>query len=248
MLKIHHYLDSTYLKTAQQAAITDEATLETVSSLIEEAIVYDFKLVMLRPRFVQLAKKMILQSESNVGVGTVIGFHEGTPSIQEKLKEAQQAINDGADELDFVINYTAFLNQELALVKEEVRKGTQLAINNDKIVKWIIEIAALTNDQIVAITQLIRDVVLTHFDKKQAQTVFVKSSTGFYKTNNTKPNGATLEAMQLIVTNAAPLQAKAAGGVRTYEDALKMIKLGVTRIGTSSAKALIEKQQTKKNY
>ena len=72
------------------------------------------------------------------------------------------------------------------------------------------------------------------------QQKFLKSSTGFFKTEGGKPNGATFEAMGLIVENAKPLPAKAAGGVRNYEDAVKMVEMGVTRIGTSSAKVIAD--------
>jgi deoxyribose-phosphate aldolase len=75
--------------------------------------------------------------------------------------------------------------------------------------------------------------------------VFVKSSTGFYKTKGGKPNGATVEAMRLIVENAKPLQSKAAGGVKNYQDAVEMIELGVTRIGTSSAKSIVDGENIK---
>lgn len=247
-MNVNQYLDSTYLKTPEQANISEEETKQNVIALIEEAITNNFKLVMIRPDYVSLAKEIITKANSNVVVGTVIGFHEGTYSIEDKLKEAQKAIDDGADELDFVINYNAFIEEKINLIKSEVFKGTKLGLENNKVVKWIIEIAALTNDQIITITQLIRDVVLDNFGEENAENVFVKSSTGFYKTTDGKPNGATFEGMQLIVENAKPLQAKAAGGVRNYEDAVKMISMGVTRIGTSSAKAIADGKQTETNY
>ncbi len=246
-MNIQSYLDSTYLKTSKQAGISESETKKNVEHLIDEAIENNFKLVMIRPNFVEFARNIIDKNNSKVLVGTVIGFHEGTYSIDEKLKEAEKAIEDGADELDFVVNYTAFLEGKINLVKSEVFKGTQLALQNDKVVKWIIEIAALTNDEIIAITQLIRDVVLSNFEEK-AEKVFVKSSTGFYKTENGKPNGATFEAMELISEHAKPLSIKAAGGVRNYQDAVKMIELGVSRIGTSSAKAIFDGREAEGGY
>ncbi|MBS9766962.1 MAG: deoxyribose-phosphate aldolase [Flavobacteriaceae bacterium] len=247
-MKIQDYLDSTYLKTSEQAGISDAETKENVKKLINEAIENDFKLAMIRPEFVEMAREMIDQQKASVLIGTVIGFHEGTYSVEEKLAEAQKAIEDGADELDFVVNYTAFLEGKINLVKSEVFKGTQLALDNNKAVKWIIEIAALTNDEIVAITQLIHDVVMSNFEEEKAKDVFVKSSTGFYKTEGGKPNGATFEAMQLIAEHAKPLSIKAAGGVRNYEDAVKMIALGVSRIGTSSAKAIFDGKEGAEGY
>jgi deoxyribose-phosphate aldolase len=243
-MNIADYLDSTYLKTAEQAEISLLETKQNVISLIEEAIVNDFKLVMLRAEYVPLAKRLIQDANSDVLVGTVIGFHEGTITTDEKLQEAKNAIDAKVDELDYVVNYEAFKNGQVNLVKAEVFKGTQIALENSKVAKWIIEIATLTTDEIIGITQLIRDVVLDNFDEDKAKDVFVKSSTGFYKVAEGKPNGATFEAMKIIVENAKPLQSKAAGGVRNYEDAKKMIELGVTRIGTSSAKKIVDGKTT----
>lgn len=247
-MEIGQYLDSTYLKKAEQANISEEATKQNVVDLINEAIENNFKLVMIRPKFVAMAKEMIQNSNSQVVVGTVIGFHEGTYSTNEKLEEAQQAIDNGVDELDYVVNYSAFKEGKINLVKAEVFKGTKIALENNKIAKWIIEIAALTNEEIITITQLIRDVVLDNFGEEKAPFVFVKSSTGFFKTEEGKPNGATFEAMELIVENAKPLPAKAAGGVRNYDDAVKMVEMGVTRIGTSSAKAIADGGNAKGGY
>ncbi|MCF6180919.1 deoxyribose-phosphate aldolase [Lutibacter sp.] len=247
-MNIGDYLDATYLKTATQAGISEEETKQKVIDLTNEAIENNFKLVMIRPKFVKLARKMIDDANSQTVVGTVLGFHEGIHETSEKLKEANQAIKDGVDELDYVINFEAFKEGKINLVKSEVFKGTKLGLDNHKMVKWIIEVAALTNDEIITISQLIRDVVLDNFGEEQAHNVFVKSSTGFYKTENGKPAGATFEAMKLIVENSKPLQAKAAGGVRNYEDAVKMIELGVTRIGTSSAKKIADGRKIDSEY
>ena len=247
-MEINNYLDSTYLKTPTQANISEEETTKNVIALVEEAIENNFVLVMIRPQYVKLAKKMIADANSNVTVGTVIGFHEGTKPISEKLIEAKKAIDDGADDLDYVINYKAFKDGDIELVKDEVLKGTEIGLHHHKIVKWIIEVAALNDKQIIEISKLIRDVVLANFDKEKAPKVFVKSSTGFYKPTNGKPAGATFEAMELIVENAKPLSAKAAGGVRSYQDAVKMVEMGVSRIGTSSALKIFQGKETKSNY
>ena len=243
-MKINEHLDSTYLKTASQANITEEETKNEVISLVQEAMDNNFVLVMIRPKFVALAKKMILDAKSNVTIGTVIGFHEGTLPISQKLIEAKQAIDNKVDDLDFVINYEAFKGGDIELVKDEVLKGTEIGLHHNKIVKWIIEVAALDNEQIVGLSKLIRDVVLANFDEDKAKKVYVKSSTGFYKPTNGKPAGATFEAMQLIVTNCKPLSAKAAGGVKSHEDAVKMIAMGVDRIGTSSALKILKGKET----
>ena len=247
-IKIEKYLDSTYLKTPEQSGLTPEATEKEVCQLVQECINEDFILAMIRPEYVRIARQMIDAVGSAVLVGTVIGFHEGTYDLEHKLKEAQQAIDDGVDELDYVVNYSAFKAGHFDLVKREVLEGTKLGLNNGKTVKWIIEIAALTDQEIASITQLIRDVVTKNFSEEDYPKVFVKSSTGFFKTEGGKPNGATFEGMKIIKDNAGPLPIKAAGGVRNYEDAIKMIQLGVTRIGTSSAKKIADGKTADDNY
>lgn len=247
-MNIAQYLDSTYLKTPEQSGISEEETLQIVKNLAQEAIDYHILAVMIRPDYVAEIKNFLTENNSNVVVGTVIGFHEGTYSVDEKLAEATQAINDGADELDFVINYEAYLNGNVELVKDEFLRCTQLCIQHQKIAKWIIEIAALTDEQIADITKNISTWAEENFDEKDLENIFVKSSTGFFQTENGKPNGATFEGIKIMLDNAGKLPVKAAGGVRTPEDAEKMIKLGVKRIGTSSAVALIKNNSSSEGY
>jgi len=247
-MNIKKYLDSTYLKTPEQSGLTEAETTGKVKEIIKEAIDNGFYLVMIRPNYVKMARQMIDKAGAQVKVGTVIGFPEGTLNYKLKLAEAQQAINDGADELDYVVNYEAFKKGEKDYVKKEVFEGTLLGIKNDKVVKWIIEVAALNPEQIAELTRLIRDVVVQTIGLDKAKRVFVKSSTGFYKTKDGKPNGATPESIKIMLDHAAPLPVKAAGGVRNYDEAVKMIEMGVQRIGTSSAKAIAEGGEAKSGY
>ena len=247
-MEINKHLDSTYLKTAEQAGISEAETVAKVKALVSECITNDFVLAMIRPEYVSLAQKMIQDAGAKVLVGTVIGFHEGTASTEAKLAEAQQAIADGADELDFVVNYKAFQEGKVNLVKSEVYKGTKLALDNGKKVKWIIEVAALTDEEIAQLSVLIKEVTISNFGEENAANVFVKSSTGFFKTADGKPNGATFEAMKIIKEHASPLAIKAAGGVRSYEDAVKMVEMGVERIGTSSAKKIFDGKTAAGSY
>ncbi len=196
----------------------------------------------------KVAKPLITASKSNVQVGTVIDFPEGQSSIEKKLEEANQAILDGADELDFVCNYTAFKHGEIDLVKNEILKATQLVLSHHKIIKWIIEVAALTDKEIIQLSALIKNVIIANFKESNYASVFVKSSTGFYKTENNEPNGATIPAVIMMLENASPLPVKAAGGVKSYDEAVAMIKLGVKRIGTSSAKAIVDGGNTPNEY
>ncbi|MGL6127906.1 deoxyribose-phosphate aldolase [Chryseobacterium artocarpi] len=247
-MNIAQYLDSTYLKTPEQSGISNEETLQVNKKLTQEAIDNGIFAVMIRPDYVAEIKKYIQERNSNVAVGTVIGFHEGTYSIDEKLAEASKAIEDGADELDFVINYNAYIQGETELAKEEFVKCTKLALENHKIAKWIIEIAALTDVQIADLTKKISTWAEENFSENDWSKIFVKSSTGFYQTTDGRPNGATFEGVKIMLDNAGNLPVKAAGGVRTPEDAEKMISMGVKRIGTSSALALIKNEFSSGGY
>ncbi len=156
-MNIKQYLDSTYLKTATQAGLSEVENVIVVKKNIQEAIEEQFKLIMIRPDMVSLAKKMITDANSSVQIGTVIDFPEGKSSVEEKLDEAIQAINDGADDLDFVCNYEAFKDGNLDLVKDEILKCTQLGLENGKVVKWIIEVAALDDKQIIQLSAFIKN-------------------------------------------------------------------------------------------
>lgn len=248
-MEIKDFLDSTYLKTPAQSGLSEEETLQKVYDLAQEAVQYGMYAVMIRPKYVKTVKDFLShQPKNQVKVGTVIGFHEGTYSVADKIKEAQKAIEDGADELDFVINYEAFKRGNPEALKFEFLKGTELCLKNHKIVKWIIEIAALSDEQIATITKNIVKWANISFDKEQLPNIFIKSSTGFYKTQDGKPNGATKAGIKIMLDNAGDLSVKAAGGVRTPEEAEEMIKMGVKRIGTSSARALLGKGNITEGY
>src|SRR5690606_6762221 len=132
--------------------------------------------------------------------------------------------------------------------KQEVLERTQLGLANNKTVKWIIETAALSPMQMVQHSALIKNVIIANFDEDYYEMVFVKSSTGFYKTLSGEPSGATVEAIRLMIENSFPLPVKASGGVRSLEEAEQMIKLGVKRIGTSSAKIIADGGTSKSRY
>ena len=242
-MNIAQYLDSTYLKTPEQAGISEEQTLEKVMELTNEAIQHNFFAVMIRPQYVAQVKSYLDAKNAHIAVGTVIGFHEGTASTEAKMKEAQQALTDGADELDFVVNFEAYKRGEIDAVKKEFVEGSALALNAGKVVKWIIETAALTPDQIADITSKIASWAEESFEESALPNIFVKSSTGFFKTENGEPNGATFEGIKMMLDNAGTLSVKASGGVKTPEDAKKMIEMGVKRIGTSSALALAKNEE-----
>lgn len=238
-MKIGDYLDSTYLKTPKQSGISDSETLEKVRQLAKEAIDNRIFAVMVRPDYLGSLRMMIDELKSDLRLGTVIDFPEGNNTVSEKLKEAQNAMAKGADELDFVIDYKAFKNGNIEKVSEEIESCNRLVLKSEKIIKWIIETAALTDSEIISITQLIRDITVNKLAEFPAENVFVKSSTGFYETPNGEPNGANQHVIELMIENAGPLSVKASGGVRNSEQAIAMIELGVKRIGTSSAAEII---------
>jgi deoxyribose-phosphate aldolase len=129
-----------------------------------------------------------------------------------------------------------------------VYECTKLGLDHNKVVKWIIEVAALTSMEIVQLSALIKNVIISRFDESDYENVFVKSSTGFYKTPNGEPNGATVETIKLMLENSFPLPVKAAGGVRSFEEAQQMVRLGVKRIGTSSAKSIVDGEIAQGGY
>lgn len=247
-MDIRQYLDSTYLKTAQQAGVSEDENLKIVKNTIEEAIAQNFKLVMIRPEMVTMARKIITISGSKVNVGTVIDFPLGQGSTEQKLAEADKAIKDGADDLDFVLNYEGFKSGYIDDVRKQVLECTRFCLQHNKTVKWIIEIAALNDHEIVQLSALVKNVVLSNFEETFYLSVFVKSSTGFYKTRDGIPNGATLSGIKLMLENSFPLPVKAAGGVRTIEEVKQMIALGVKRIGTSSAKTIVLGDSEQEGY
>ena len=204
-MNVRQYLDSTYLKTASQAGLSEEENNVVVKNAISEAIEEGFKLIMILPEQVALAKEMIVKANSNLLVGTVIDFPQGTSDIETKLREANKAIENGADDLDFVCNYNAFKNGEIDLVKQEILIASQIGLANNKTVKWIIEVAALSDKEIIQLSALIKNIVITNFQEENYASVFVKSSTGFFETQNNLPNGATIPAVIMMLENASPL-------------------------------------------
>lgn len=237
-MKINDYLDSTYLKTPEQSGLSEEQTLQKVWDLTREAIDNHIFSVMIRPQYVKRVKDFVVQNNAKVKIGTVVGFHEGNASIEDKLSEAGKAMQDGADELDFVINFEAYKAGAIDYVRNEFLDCTEAVLSEGKTVKWIIEIAALSDPQIADLTQKISDWAHACF-QSDLDKIFVKSSTGFYRTQEGKPNGATVHGIEIMLRHAGGLPVKAAGGIRTAAEAREMIDLGVKRIGTSAPLALI---------
>ncbi|MFA5471374.1 MAG: deoxyribose-phosphate aldolase [Acholeplasmataceae bacterium] len=201
-------------------------TKAQIDQLIEEAKTYEFKSVCVNPIWVKYAKHQL--KKSDVLVCTVIGFPHGTHHHLVKAYETLEAINDGADEIDMVINVQALKSKDYHTVAQEIKGVVENA--DGRVVKVIIETCYLTNEEIVKACEIAVDQKAT----------FVKTSTGF------GTGGATVEHVKLMKdTVKEQAYVKASGGVRTYADALKMIEAGASRIGTSNGVDIVNKRSEK---
>ena len=217
-MELNKYIDHTKLGANVSKAQIDQ--------LIQEAKTYDFKSVCVNPIWVKYAKHHL--KKSDVLVCTVIGFPHGTHHHLVKAYETLEAINDGADEIDMVINVSALKAKDYHTVAQEIKGVVENA--DGRVVKVIIETCYLTDEEIVKACEIAVDQKAT----------FVKTSTGF------GTGGATLEHVQLMKQTVKDnALVKASGGVRTYEDAMKMIEAGASRIGTSNGVDIMTKRGEK---
>ena len=209
------YIDHTNLKAY--------ATGEDIIKLCREAMEYCFYAVCVNPYRVKLAKETL--RGSGVRVATVIGFPLGATPTEVKVFEAKKALEDGADELDMVINIGALKDGDYDYVRNDIAEVVKVAHGKNAKVKVIIETCYLTDEEKVKACEL----------AKEAGADFVKTSTGF------GTGGATVEDVRLMrKVVGEEMGVKAAGGIRTYEQALAMIEAGATRIGTSSGVKIVE--------
>lgn len=212
-MELAKYIDHTLLKP--QAAQAD------FEKLCAEARQYGFMSVCVNPYWVAFCKKQL--AGSDVKVCTVIGFPLGANTTDTKVFEAKKALQDGADELDMVVNLGAVKSQDWDTVLSDIKAIRQAG--SDFILKVIIETSVLTQEEKVKVCQL----------AEQAGADFVKTSTGF------TGGGATVEDVRLMrATVSDKVQVKASGGVRTKEDFDAMVAAGATRIGASAGVKIIE--------
>lgn len=201
---------------------------------------YNVASVCVKPYAVKQAVKLL--KGSGVEVGCVIGFPHGNSSTAVKLFEAEQACNDGAKEIDMVINIGKVLGADWEYVEQEIRKVTQACHRNNAIVKVIFETDYVTRDE---------DKIMLCGICTRAGSDFVKTSTGYGFVK--KPNGdfnykgATVADIELMRKHSGPkVQVKCAGGVRTLDDLLKMRTAGATRSGATATEAILE--EAKKRF
>ncbi|KPU44051.1 deoxyribose-phosphate aldolase [Oxobacter pfennigii] len=199
-----------------------QATIKDVEKLCSEATDFGFSSVCINPYFVKAAAKKL--SGSSVSVCTVIGFPLGANTTETKIFEAKKAVEEGAVEVDMVINIGALKNKEYDYVRDDIN-GVVEAVRDKAIVKVIIETCLLDDDEKVKVCKIAMD----------AGAHFVKTSTGF------GIKGATIHDVELMREAVGEhLGVKASGGIKTYEDAVNMINAGATRLGTSSSIKIIE--------
>ncbi len=209
------YIDHTVLKSDTLKA--------DIVKLCQEAIEHNFKSVCINPSYIKVAKQLL--DGSSVLVCTVIGFPLGQNDTETKVFETVKAIENGADEVDMVINIAKLKDKEYDYVLNEI-KAIKKACGN-KVLKVIIETCLLTDEEKEKACELIIE----------AKADFVKTSTGF------SHHGATFEDVALLKNKVKDMiKIKAAGGIKSYDDLIKMIELGADRIGTSSAIKILNKE------
>ncbi|MEJ2710329.1 MAG: deoxyribose-phosphate aldolase [Anaerolineales bacterium] len=208
-------------KTIDHSLLKPELTEAEVIAGCKLARQYDVASVCVKPCHVKLAKQQL--EGSDVAVGTVIGFPHGSNTTPVKVFEAQQALQDGAVELDMVLNIGELRSGNADYVRRDIQAVVEAA-RGKALVKVILENAYLNDEQKRLACRLV----------EEAGADFVKTSTGF------APGGATLEDLRLMRASVGPqVQVKAAGGVRSLEAILDVIDAGATRVGaTATAKIL----------
>lgn len=206
-MELNKYIDHTNLKVI--------ATKSDIEKLCEEAIKYHFASVCVSPYYVNLAKNLL--KDSTISVCTVIGFPNGYNTKEVKAFEAINAIENGADEIDMVINLEALKNEDFDYIKDEIEEIRDSI--DGHILKVIIETCYLSEKEIKKMTEICNETFVN----------FIKTSTGF------GPRGASVEDLKTINKYKNDLlEIKASGGIKNLKDAEDMINNGATRLGTSS--------------
>lgn len=212
-MNINSYIDYTNLKM--------DATIKDIEKLCDEARKYHFIAVCVHPYYVPFAKKAL--EGSTVQIATVVGFPLGMNTKEVKVYEAIEAVNEGADEIDMVVNVGALKDKDYDYVKEEIEEIRD-AIDG-KVLKVIIETSLLTEDEIIKMTEICNETYVN----------FIKTSTGFGSRGVNEDDIKTINNHKNDI-----LEIKASGGIKSLEDVNKYLEMGVTRIGTSHAVEIIE--------
>ncbi len=210
-------------KMIDHTLLKPDATQDQIAQLCYEARKYGFAAVCVNPTHVKLCTELL--KGSPVHVCTVVGFPLGATPPEVKAYEAQQSIDHGATEVDMVINIGALKSKDYALVERDIATVARTCHAGGAVLKVIIEAALLTDEEKVIACQL----------AKAAKADYVKTSTGF------GPGGATVHDVELMRRAVGPeMGIKAAGGIKSFQDAQAMVKAGATRIGASAGIKIIE--------
>ncbi|MFL0194962.1 deoxyribose-phosphate aldolase [Clostridium sp. WILCCON 0269] len=211
-------------KMIDHTLLKPEATYEEVVKLCREALEYGFASVCINPSYVNTAYEILRGSD--VKVCTVIGFPLGMSTSETKAFETEQAISNGACEIDMVINVGYLKAKNYDYVEDDIKAVVNKA-KGRALVKVIIEACLLTDEEKVKACEL----------AQKSGADFVKTSTGF------SSGGATSKDIELMYRTVFPnLKVKASGGIRTYEDALEMINAGAVRIGASASIKIVNEK------
>jgi deoxyribose-phosphate aldolase len=215
--------DPSIARMIDHTLLKPDATPDQIAQLCYEARKYEFASVCVNPTHVKMCAELLRGSP--VKVCTVIGFPLGASSTEVKVFETETALRDGATEIDMVINIGALKAKDYDLVSRDINGVVRMAHASGALVKVIIETALLTNEEKEIASLLV----------KEAGADFVKTSTGFSSA------GATAEDIALIRRAIGPeMGIKAAGGVKSYEDAQRMVFAGATRIGASAGVKIVQ--------
>ena len=209
-----------------------DATNEQIEILCQEAVKYEFATVCVNPHYVSRSAKLLANTQ--VKVCTVIGFPLGANKTLVKLFEMNQAVQDGAEEIDYVVNISDVKNGDFHSVRMEMEQFLKIKEKYPNLtIKIILEVCYLTNDEISKISLIARECGID----------YVKTSTGFGS------GGATVESVQIMnELSGDQVKVKASGGIRSAEDAEKYLKIGVSRIGTSNGISIVSGTEATSTY
>lgn len=214
-MEMNQFIDHTYLKAV--------GTMKEIDELLAEAREHQFKSVCVNPAHVRYCYEQLQGTE--ILIGTVIGFPLGASTLESKVFETLNAISNGADEIEMVINLGEFKQGNYKYMEQEINEVCKAALNHT--VKVIVEICYLTDEEVKKAAEIV--------SKTDAH--FIVTSTGF------APSGATVEAVRILKDNVGKKEVKAVGGVRTKEDFEALIQAGATRVGTSVGIKLIQNEE-----
>ena len=211
------------LKKVDHTLLAQTATWAEIKTICDDAVAYGTASVCIPPSYVKRVKEYV---GNKMAVCTVIGFPNGYNTTAVKEFETKEAIKEGADEIDMVVNLGDVREGNFGKVTEEIR--TLKAACGEKILKVIIETCLLTEEEKVALCKAVTD----------AKADYIKTSTGFSKA------GATFADVELFAANIGPeVKIKAAGGISSFDDAEKFVELGADRLGTSRLVKIIKAEK-----